>query len=70
MSKRDPRKRIGRLVGKQRVINAWIGYSDDRPYIYLNDHQQFEWCVFTNRKDARKAFADVRKVRLTIEELP
>jgi hypothetical protein len=67
--KRDPRKRIGRLVGTIRVINAWIGYSDGRPYVYFNDYHQAEWCVFTNRADARKAFADVRKVRLNIAEI-
>jgi hypothetical protein len=61
----------GNLIGgSMRVIDAWIGYTDGKPYVYVNDHGQAEWCVFTNRDDARKAFGDVRKVRLCIAELP
>lgn len=66
---RNRRNRIGKLVGKTRIINAWIGYSDGKPYMFFNDYGQWEWCVFTNRADARKAFADVRKARLCITEL-
>lgn len=53
---------------KTRTIKAWIGYTDGKPYKYTNDHGQKEWCVFRNRADARRAFCDVRRVTLVIEE--
>lgn len=62
------RDKIGKKVGTTRVIEAWIGYSDGKPYVFYNEHNQREWCVFTNRADARKAFADVRAVQLRIAE--
>lgn len=61
-------KTYGYKNGPLRVIHAWIGYSDGKPYVFRNDHNQDEWCVFTTRADARKAFADVRRVSLLITE--
>lgn len=49
-----------------KIIRAWIGYTDGVPYKYTNDHGQKEWCVFRNRADARKAFADVRRCEVVI----
>lgn len=61
-------ERYGMTKSGIRIIDAWIGYTDGRPYIFRNEYEQREWCVFTNRADACKAFADVRRVRLMIAE--
>jgi hypothetical protein len=51
-----------------RIIRAWIGFTDDKPYVFRNDHGQDEWCVFTNREHARQAFEDVRRCDVVIEQ--
>ncbi len=61
-------KKYGTAKQGIRIIDAWIGYTDGKPYIFRNEHEQREWCVFTSRGDARRAFCDVRPVRLMIAE--
>lgn len=53
----------------KKFIRAWIGYSDGKPYRYLNEHGQWEWCTFTNRRDARQAFEDVRRCTIVVDQI-
>lgn len=69
-SGRVRRAHRGRQVNGVRTIKAWVGYADGEPYVYINDYGQREWCVFVNRADARRAFSDIRRVTLTIQETP
>jgi hypothetical protein len=51
--------------GKLKVIEAWMGFCDGTPHLYVTDEdgrQQFD--LFIKKKDAKKCYEDVRKVRL------
>lgn len=60
-------------MGKERVWNAWAGFVNGIPCIDViadeydhgaDSHRRF--LIFTNYKDARKRFQDVRRVEIRI----
>lgn len=49
----------------KKVIEAWMGFVDDKPHLYRQDgngHQVFG--LYIKKKEAKRAYEDVRKVSI------